>query len=373
MKSISRLEEIVMARVREGLGGDDKLSGQINASVKQMYAAVIATTAANQAKIILDIKAFLLCKTKMWAGYDKAIPIEKEFWVLGEIYPKCVVAEDKLKVTSQKSDKMYETQKSNVATKKKLATIVEKECKDVCSNEKYENYGEQLEKLAGYYEKCIEKIQPKVEAVVNATKKYAVIAEQKKLDNARYLAMKSKCDLIAYRMNKKKCVAVGELTGACSFYESCWKKAKKIYEDDKKRIMVEEANMKIQWRALTRIQCYLLVLNTQLDKDKAKEKAQLDKCIAIKKEDINTDHLNIDYKEIPPKPICPKDAWCPCTTAYTNFYYKTGPKERCAKNIAKPYVCAACPAGMPKKPVKAKPKPPAKKKGVVAKVKGVVR
>merc|ERR1719410_2744522 len=253
--SISRLEEIVMARVREGIGGDDTLSGQINtlsgqinASVKQMYSAIIATTAANQKKIIMDIQAFLLCKTKMWAGYDKSIPLEKEFWVLGEIYPKCTVAESKLKVISAKSDKLYETQKSNVATKKKLATIVEKECKDVCSNEKYENYGEQLEKLSVCFDKCTKKILPKVEAVVNATKKFAKIAAVKKLDNARYLAMKSKCDLIAYRMNKKKCSAAGELTGACSFYEACWKKAKQIYEDDKKRILVEEANMKIQWR-----------------------------------------------------------------------------------------------------------------------------
>merc|ERR1712156_685655 len=293
MTSISKLEEIVMARVREGHGGDNKLTAQINTSVKTMYSAIIATTASNQKKIVMDIKAFLLCKTKMWTGYDKAIPVEKDFWILGEIYPKCVTALEKLKVKSTKSDKLHEVHKSNVGTKKKLASVVEKDCKNVCSNQKYENYNEQLKKLTKYYGQCAKKIKPKIEAVANATKKYLKEAGVKKLDNARCKAMKSKCDLIAYRMNKKKCVAVEKLTGACSFYEACWKKAKKIYEEDKKRIMVEEANMKIQWRALTRIQCYLLVLNTKNDKDKKKEKAQLDKCnivTDIKCQDRSTKH-----------------------------------------------------------------------------------
>jgi len=98
-----------------------------------------------------------------------------------------------------------------------------------------------------------EKIEPKHNDIKNATKKFEKIVKKKGDDDGRYKAMKNKCDLIAYRMNKKKCLAVDKLTGACSFYEECWKKAKKIYEDDKARIMVEEANMKIQWRALTRI------------------------------------------------------------------------------------------------------------------------
>jgi len=370
MKSISRLEEIVMARVREGLGGDDKLSDSINASIKQMFTGIIATTAANQAKIIADIKAFALCKTKMWKSYDKAIPMEKTFWILGEIYPKCTKAEELLKVNKMKSDKLYETVKSEVATKKKLAAIVEKDCKNVCENEVYENYNEQLEKLSKYYGDCVKKIKPKIDDVAKATEELKEKTVQKALDDARYKAMKSKCDLIAYRMNGKKCQAVGDLSGSCSFYEACWKKAKQIYEEDKKRIMVEEANMKIEWRALTRIQCYLLVLNTQNDKDKKKEKEQLDKCIAIKKEDISTKHLDIDYKKIPKKPVCPKDAWCPCTKAYLNYYYKTGPKERCGKNIVKDYMCAACPKGMPKKKPKAKAK---KENKVVAAAKKIVK
>jgi len=45
-----------------------------------------------------------------------------------------------------KSDKLYTTKKKKnvITTKEKLATIVERQCKDMCSNQKYENYQEKL-------------------------------------------------------------------------------------------------------------------------------------------------------------------------------------------------------------------------------------
>jgi len=116
---------------------------------------------------------------------------------------------------------------------------------------------------------------------------------------------------------------------------------KKTYDADKKRIKIEEANVKVEWRALVRIQCYLKVLDIKNDKNKKKEQAQLKKCIGIKRSQISTKHLNIDYKRIPPKPKCPMDKWCPCTTAYLNEYYR-GTKSRCVKNIVSKYYCPAC-------------------------------
>jgi len=344
MKSISRLEEIVMARVREGLGGDNKLTATINASVKQMFSAIMVTTKANQAKINLDIKAFLACKTGMWKNYFKAIPMEKDFDILGKIYPKCSIAVSKLQVKSLASDKIYKTQSSNLNTKKQLLKYEEDKCTNTCANQHLENYQEQLDKLEKYYQTCKDDIKPKIDDVIKEMNRYKNISLTKNFDNAKYLAMKQKCDLIAYRMNKKKCEATGTLTSSCSVYSKCWKTAKKVYESDKTRITPEEANMKLQWRALTRLQCYLLVLNTANDKDKKKEKAQLDKCIAVKTDQISVKHLKIDYKKEPPKPVCPKDPWCPCTTAYTNQYYKNT-KFRCVKNKVKKYICAACPKG----------------------------
>jgi len=342
MDTISKLEELVMARVREGVGGNNNLTATINASIKQMRTAILAATAANQKTIILDIKAFKLCKTKMWKSYDKAVPVEGAFWALGEIYPKCISAEKKLDVLKTRNYKVWTTSKSTLTTKEKIFKAVARNCVNVCSKNHNENYEEQLTRLAKYYTGCRKQLGPKYKDVVTAKKKFKSADTAKTLSNARYIAMKKKCELIAYRMNQKKCRAVGILKGSCSFYEECWKRSKRTYDKDKRGIMVQEANMKVQWRALTRIQCFLLVLNTKNDKNQKKEDAQLNKCINVKINSISTKPLNIDYKKIPKKPKCPTDPWCPCTQAYTNFYYRTGPKSRCVKNVVKKYSCPAC-------------------------------
>jgi len=344
MQTISRLEELVMAKVHEGVGGNNNLTATINASITSMRKALLAATASNQKLIIDDIKAFKLCKAKMWKKYDKAVPEEGAFWVLGEIYPKCIDAESKLNVVKTRNYKVWKASKSTLKTKQKIFKAVGRACVNVCNRNKNENYNEQLSRLSKYYVDCRKKIGPKYKEVVAAKKKYKSSDKEKTLSNLKYIAMKKKCELIAYRMNQKKCRAVDILSGSCSFYNECWKRSKRRYDSDKKKIMVEEANMKIQWRALTRIQCFLQVLNIKNDKNHKKEKAQLNKCIGIKVK-VNskkTKPLNIDYKRVPKKPKCPEDPWCPCTAAYLNFYYRKGPKSRCVKNVVKKYKCAAC-------------------------------
>merc|ERR1712129_294418 len=343
MKTISRLEEIVMAKLREGAGGNNNLTATINASIKQMYTAILAETKANQKRIIDDIKAFSVCKAGMWKSYYKTIPVEKEFWILGKIYPKCLNAERKLNVVKTKNYKVWRTVRSTLKTKQKLFYVIGKSCGNVCNQNRNENYNEQLDRLSKYYTKCRKQIGPKHKDVVIAKKRYKLADKSKRVSNARYLAMKKKCELIAYRMNKKKCDATGKFLGACAFYEACWKRAKRTYDQDSKRIKIEEANMEVQWRALIRIQCYLNVLDTKNDKNKKKEEAQLKVCIGIKKKQLLSRSrlaTKIDYKRPPRKPKCPMDRWCPCTTAYLNYYYR-GTKRRCVKNIVSRYSCPA--------------------------------
>jgi len=342
MQAISRLEELVLAKVHEGAGGNNKLTATINASIASMRKAILAATASNQALIIADIKAFKPCKAKMWKKYDKAAAVEGAFWVLGNIYPRCIDAEKKLNLLKTKSYKVWTASKSTYKTKQKIFKAVSRACGNVCSQNKNENYNEQLVRLAQYYVRCRKKIGPKYKDAVAAKKKYKASDKAKTLNNLKYIAMKKKCELIAYRMNQQKCQAVGILSSSCSFYNECWKRAKRQYTSDRRKVMVEEANMKVQWRALTRIQCFLLVLNIKNDKNHKKEKAQLNKCINIKTRGISTKPLNIDYKKIPKKPKCPQDPWCPCTGAYTAFYYKKGPKSRCVKNVVRSYKCANC-------------------------------
>jgi len=345
MKSISKLEELVMSRVRdEKVEGNDKIAKTLNATVKTFYASIISSTAANQRTIVRNVRAFKRCKTSMWSKYKKAIPMERDHWIMGLIYPKCIRAEKKLKIRQQQNDQETKTYTSNLKTLKKLAKIEENKCGNICKNQKFENYHEQLESLMIFYTNCKKKIEPRIKDVKNCSDNLNKKIKDKKLSDAKYLAMKKKCDKIAYVMNGYKCKAVTTLDGSCSFYEACWKRAKKQYDRDKKIIMSEEEDFMIQWRALRRIQCYLLVMGTKNDKNHKKEEAQLDKCNNMKKAQLEkmTKHLKINYKTIPPKPECPKDPMCPCSKFYTNSYYKVGPKSRCVKNLVKKYTCPAC-------------------------------
>merc|ERR1719468_641111 len=78
-------------------------------------------------------------------------------------------------------------------------------------------------------------------------------------------------------MNNKKCKAVEMFDTSCSFYEECWKRAKRVYDADVIRIRKEEAEMKIEWRALHRIQCYLMVLGTKNERrDRKKTNGRLE-------------------------------------------------------------------------------------------------
>jgi len=158
MKSISKLEELVMSRVRdEKVEGNDKIAKTLNATVKTFYASIISSTAANQRTIVRNVRAFKRCKTSMWSKYKKAIPMERDHWIMGLIYPKCIRAEKKLKIRQQQNDQETKTYTSNLKTLKKLAKIEENKCGNICKNQKFENYHEQLESLMIFYTNCKKK------------------------------------------------------------------------------------------------------------------------------------------------------------------------------------------------------------------------
>merc|ERR1712008_274457 len=136
-----------------------------------MRTSILATTAANQARIIDDIQAFALCKAKMWKSYDKAVPVEGAFWALGEIYPKCRNAEKRLSVLRTRNYKVWTTFKSTLTTKQKIFKAIGRNCGNVCNKNHNENYEEQLTRLAKYYVGCRKKLGPKYKDVVAATKK----------------------------------------------------------------------------------------------------------------------------------------------------------------------------------------------------------
>jgi len=132
---------------------------------------------------------------------------------------------------------------NHVDSREGLAKIEENKCTNVCNNKKFENYHEQLDALSKYYADCKKKIGPAVEAVKKQKDKVAKKEKAKKLSDAKYKAMMDKCKRIAYIMNTYKCKAVTMLDGSCSFYEECWKRAQKKYDDDNVLIRKQEKDM----------------------------------------------------------------------------------------------------------------------------------
>jgi len=346
--SVTSLENLVLNRVKDGtLKGDVKLVATINASIKKMYTSILAATGSNQKLMKDSVEAFKKCKTTMWSNYRKAIPIEKKHWMIAHVYPKCITAENALrlefnrvKVTAKKANNMF---KNN----KRLLKAKGRGCGNVCTNHKRtENYHEQLERLHVFYKKCKKKLLPINNNLVKAKKLWKKETTKEVVSKAKYLAMKKKCLTMAYLQNTYKCNSVTKLQVGCKGYGSCWKITSRNYWKNYRGVKKEEANMKIEWRGLKRIQCYLQVIDDKPVKD-AKGKTipnnkVLDSCIKMKRP--STKHLDIDYGKIPKKPRCPKDRMCPCSVFYVNSVYKKGPKQRCAKNLRK-YRCPSCKIG----------------------------
>merc|ERR1712008_185956 len=124
LSAVSHLEEMVLNRLKENdFKGDKKLSAVINGSIKNMEKAILAATNANQKLMKLSVLAFKKCETKMWRNYGRALPYEKRDWQMKTIYPKCIRAENKLKLLKLKVWKIYKKSKDIYTNYRKLAMI----------------------------------------------------------------------------------------------------------------------------------------------------------------------------------------------------------------------------------------------------------
>jgi len=343
--SVTSLENLVLNRVKDGtLKGDVKLVASVNASIKKMYTSILAATGSNQKLMRDSVNAFKKCKTSMWSNFRRAIPLEKKHWMIARVYPKCIIAENALRLEMGRVGVTYRRALSIYRNNKRLLKAMGKSCGNTCTNHKRtENYHEQLQRLYDFYGKCKKKLAPINRRLVSAKKLFKKENAKTVVTKAKYYAMRKKCMMMAYRQNVRKCQSVARLQIGCRGYGSCWSTAYKNYYRNKRGVMKEEANMKIEWRGLKRIQCYLQVIDDKPVKDKKGKtipnSVVLNNCIKMRRP--NTRHLNIHYGRIPRKPRCPKDRMCPCSVFYVNTVYKRGPKTRCAKNLVK-YRCPIC-------------------------------
>merc|ERR1719433_2403509 len=133
-------------------------------------------------------------------------------------------------------------------------------------------------------------------------------------DGVKFLKELARCKKLmkAYNMRRKICVAkqtklklrqcklVGAIDTGCTSYKGCYEQAVKTFVSTVKKAKVLEKTIKLEWRALSRIQCYLKPFASA----KKNKKASLKEC--NKKKQYNTNMLNLKYHKMPKRVKCPK-------------------------------------------------------------------
>jgi len=136
-------------------------------------------------------------------------------------------------------------------------------------------------------------------------------------DGVKLLKKVNKCKAMTMEYNKRRkvclkkqtklklrqCKLVATITNGCSSYKSCYNEAARTFLATVKKAKVSEKTIKLEWRALSRIQCYLKPF-ASAQKDKAANLKELEKC--NKKKQYNTDMLSLTYLKEPPRVKCPK-------------------------------------------------------------------
>jgi hypothetical protein len=136
-------------------------------------------------------------------------------------------------------------------------------------------------------------------------------------DGVKFLKELNRCKklMVVYNKRRKICVAkqtklklrqcklVGAIDRGCTSYKGCYEEAVKTFVATVKKAKVLEKTIKLEWRALSRIQCYLKPFASASKNKKASLKA-LEKC--NKKKQYNTNMLNLNYHKMPSRVKCPK-------------------------------------------------------------------
>jgi len=104
-----------------------------------------------------------------------------------------------------------------------------------------------------------------------------------------------------------------------------------FYNDVVARIMIEEADRKVEWDVLTRVICLLLTLTTE--EDGVVSSAETEQRIqACWDEEVDVSHLDIDYLDPPNMLTLPELPPLPCTAEHDDHWHDSPPAE-CALHI----------------------------------------
>jgi len=336
-ESLAMLEDMILSNIREGrFDGESHYLKAMKGRVKQMQSNIMKSHKANQKWNSRSIKAIRQCSTRLWSdAYKKAISLEDKFDSLSMQHKECYLSVSDVADSLESYKVKYENARAGLDVA--IERIKDAEAKQTAATCKpslwpQATIGMRAQMLYTWFDRAYKqmvRLEKEKAAKAKLTARYKAMYDARQ---AKYDKTAAQCKKIAYDMDNTKCQAVTLLRNACTERYVCYNNAVKAHEDADKIIRQEERDMKIEWRSVGRMDCYLGVLHPK-DKNDKKEKT-LDKC---RKTPVSTEHLKINYGKVPGKRKCPLDPRCPCSKEYKADHYSKPGFGTCTK-------CPACKA-----------------------------
>jgi hypothetical protein len=118
-------------------------------------------------------------------------------------------------------------------------------------------------------------------------------------------------------------VAAGQLT----LYQNEFQATLTFYNDAVARVMIEEADRKVEWDVLTRVICLLLTLTNEEDGAAASTETEA-RIQRFWDDEVDVSHLTINYEDPPNMLSLPELPPLPCTAEHDD-HYDLGPPAAC--------------------------------------------
>jgi len=142
-----------------------------------------------------------------------------------------------------------------------------------------------------------------------------------------YIETATECNTKQSELQMASCEYHHVAAGALQAYQQGFLAALSFYNDVVARVMIEEADRKVEWDVLTRVICLLLTLTNEEDGVASSQETadRIDRCW---NDDVDVSHLDIDYMDPPDMLSLPELPPLPCTADYDD-HYDLGPPAAC--------------------------------------------
>lgn len=142
-----------------------------------------------------------------------------------------------------------------------------------------------------------------------------------------YITQATTCNTKQSELQMASCEYHHVAAGALMAYQQGFLAALAFYNDVVARVMIEEADRKVEWDVLTRVICLLLTLTNEEDgaASSVATEARIQRCWD---DEVDVSHLDINYLDPPDMLTLPDLPPLPCTAEH-NDHYDLGPPAAC--------------------------------------------